>query len=133
MKLFTIYTVSVLLLTASCSSHPVQDKEKKASPSRLIYLGWPGSKCSGQVIFVSPDSGQCFFFHDAWRYVPIGAKDYHVHHPAKNGSFINSSPYHYLHTPGKGIIFIRVELVLGNIYHQIIAKISEIVCANFIV
>ena len=44
MKLFTIYIVSVLSLTASCSSNPAQDKEKKTSPS-------------GQQLHTKPPSG----------------------------------------------------------------------------
>jgi hypothetical protein len=44
MKLFTIYIVSVLSLTASCSSNPAQDKEKKASHSgRQLHTKPPSS------------------------------------------------------------------------------------------
>ena len=65
MKLFTIYTVSVLLLTASCSSNPVRDKEKKASPSSHQVLTKPPSNFQDTMlidfpaaVFYLPDSLQ---------------------------------------------------------------------------
>ena len=65
MKLFTIYTVSVLLLTASCSSNPVRDKEKKASPSSHQALTKPPSNFQDTMqigfpaaVFYVPDSLQ---------------------------------------------------------------------------
>ena len=65
MKLFTIYTVSVLLLTASCSSNPVRDKEKKASPSSHQALTKPPSTFQDTMqidlpaaVFYVPDSLQ---------------------------------------------------------------------------
>jgi len=65
MKLFTIYTVSVLLLTASCSSNPVRDKEKKASPSSHQALMKPPSNFQDTMqidfpaaVFYLPDSLQ---------------------------------------------------------------------------
>ena len=65
MKLFTIYIVSVLSLTASCSSNPVQDKEKKASPSSHQVLTKPPSNFQDTMlidfpaaVFYLPDSLQ---------------------------------------------------------------------------
>ena len=65
MKLFTIYIVSVLSLTASCSSNPVQDKEKKASPSSHQVLTKPPSNFHDTMligfpaaVFYVPDSLQ---------------------------------------------------------------------------
>ena len=65
MKLITIYIVSVLSLTASCSSNPVQDKEKKASPSSHQVLTKPPSNFQDTMlidfpaaVFYLPDSLQ---------------------------------------------------------------------------
>ena len=65
MKLFTIYIVSVLSLTASCSSNPVQDKEKKASPPSHQVLTKPPSNFQDTMlidfpaaVFYLPDSLQ---------------------------------------------------------------------------
>jgi len=65
MKLFTIYIISVLSLTASCSSNPVQDKEKKASPSSHQVLTKPPSNFQDTMlidfpaaVFYLPDSLQ---------------------------------------------------------------------------
>jgi len=65
MKLFTIYIVSVLSLTASCSSNPAQDQGKKISPSRQQVLTKPPSNFhdtmqidSRAAVFYLPDSLQ---------------------------------------------------------------------------
>jgi len=65
MKLFTIYIVSVLLLTASCSSNSAPDQGKKISPSRQQVLTKPPSNFhdtmqidSRAAVFYLPDSLQ---------------------------------------------------------------------------
>jgi len=65
MRLFTIYIVSVLSLTASCSSNSAQDKEKKASPSTQQVLTKPPSNFRDTMqidfpaaVFYLPDSLQ---------------------------------------------------------------------------
>ena len=65
MKLFTIYIVSVLSLTASCSSDPAQDKEKKASLSGQQLHTKPPSSFQDTMqidfpaaVFYLPDSLQ---------------------------------------------------------------------------
>jgi len=65
MKLSALYIVSVLSLTASCSSNPLQDKEKKASPSTHQLLTKPPSNFNDTMqidsrvaVFYLPDSLQ---------------------------------------------------------------------------
>ena len=65
MKFFTIYIVSVLSLTASCSSDPAQDKEKKASLSGQQLHTKPPSSFQDTMqidflaaVFYIPDSLQ---------------------------------------------------------------------------
>ena len=65
MKLFTIYIVLILLLTASCSSNPAQDKEKKTSLPGKQVLTKPPSNFQDTMqidfqaaVFYLPDSLQ---------------------------------------------------------------------------
>ena len=65
MKLSALYIVSVLSLTASCSSNLLQDKEKKASPSTHQLLTKPPSNFNDTMqidsrvaVFYLPDSLQ---------------------------------------------------------------------------
>ena len=65
MKHFTIYMVSILSLTAACSSNPAQDKEKKTSPSGKQVLTKPPSNFQDTMqidfhaaVFYLPDSLQ---------------------------------------------------------------------------
>ncbi|HEY5969435.1 MAG TPA: hypothetical protein VIU35_15755 [Chitinophagaceae bacterium] len=65
MKLFTIYIVSILSLTTSCSSNPAQDKEKKTSHSGKQVLTKPPSNFQDTMqidfqaaVFYLPDSLQ---------------------------------------------------------------------------
>ena len=65
MKLFTIYIVSVVSLTASCGSNPAQDKEKKTSLSERQLLTKPPSSFQDTMqidfpaaVFYIPDSLQ---------------------------------------------------------------------------
>jgi len=65
MRLFSIYIVSVLSLTASCSSNPSQDKEKKTSSPGQQVLTKPPSNFQDTMqidfraaVFYLPDSLQ---------------------------------------------------------------------------
>ena len=65
MKLLTIYIVSVLSFTASCSNNHTQDKEEKTSPSKQELLTKPPSNFQDTMkinfraaIFYLPDSLQ---------------------------------------------------------------------------
>ena len=65
MRLFSIYIVSVLSLTASCTSNPSQDKEKKTSSPGQQVLTKPPSNFQDTMqidfraaVFYLPDSLQ---------------------------------------------------------------------------